>query len=164
MSSTLCPCGSENEFIKCCEPYIKGLRSAPTAEALMRSRYTAYTLEDVDYLKETLTPAQQTDFSPEETRKWARESKWQGLEIKETTGGGEADERGSVEFAASFTTNGQAHTHYEKALFEKLDGRWLYSGMEEAEGQTVRREAPKIGRNDPCPCGSGKKHKKCCGA
>ncbi len=129
----------------------------------MRSRYSAYTIEDVNYLKETLTAAQQADFSSEETRKWARESQWHGLEIKETEGGGENDEHGSVEFAAHFTSNGQQHTHYEKALFEKTDGRWLYSGMEEQQGQTVRRETPKIGRNDPCPCGSGKKHKKCCG-
>lgn len=164
MISSICPCGSGKEFSECCEPYLKGIRPAPTAEALMRSRYTAYTLEDVDYLKNTLTPSQQSDFSAEETGKWARESKWQGLEIKETEGGGETDETGSVEFAAHFISNGKAHTHYEKALFEKLDGRWLYSGMEENEGQTVRRDTPKVGRNDPCPCGSGKKHKKCCGA
>lgn len=129
----------------------------------MRSRYTAYTLEDVNYLKETLTPAQQKDFSPEDTRNWARESQWEGLEITNTEGGGEGDETGSVVFAAHFIANGQKQTHFEKALFEKLDGRWLYSGMEEPQGQTVRRESPKIGRNDPCPCGSGKKFKKCCG-
>ena len=44
------------------------------------------------------------------------------------------------------------------------DGRWVYTGQVNESGKTVRREAPKVGRNDPCPCGSGKKYKKCCGA
>lgn len=162
--SSLCPCGSGKKFADCCEPYIKGIRPAPTAEAVMRSRYTAYTLEDVAYLKDTLTRAQQEDFSAEETRKWAREADWQGLEIKSTEGGGEEDTEGTVEFAAHFISQGQKQTHYEIATFEKIDGQWLYSGMQEVQGETVRREAPKIGRNDPCPCGSGKKFKKCCAA
>lgn len=130
----------------------------------MRSRYTAYALEEIDYLKETLTPAQQEDFSADDTRKWARESTWNGLEIRNVEAGGEADDHGKVEFAAHFTAQGKKQTHFEIALFEKNDGQWRYSGMEEVEGQTVRRETPKIGRNDPCPCGSGKKYKKCCGA
>jgi len=129
----------------------------------MRSRYTAYVLEEIDYLKETLTPAQQADFSADDTRKWARESEWHGLEIQDVEKGGEGDDSGKVAFAAHFTSNGQKQTHFETALFEKIDGRWLYSGMEETQGQTIRRDAPKIGRNDPCPCGSGKKYKKCCG-
>lgn len=149
---------------QCCEPYIKGARPVPTAEALMRSRYTAYVLQDVEYLKESLTPAQQEDFSAEETRNWARESEWLGLEIRNTEEGGEADKQGKVEFAAHFKSNGQKQTHFETALFQRIDGKWRYSGMEEPEGKTVRRESPKVGRNEPCPCGSGKKYKKCCGA
>jgi preprotein translocase subunit SecA len=35
---------------------------------------------------------------------------------------------------------------------------------EGARPKTIVRETPKVGRNDPCPCGSGKKYKKCCGA
>jgi SEC-C motif domain protein len=161
--SSLCPCGSGNEIARCCEPYIQGAQKAPTAEALMRSRYTAYVQENIDYLKETLTPAQQADFSAEDTRKWARESEWLGLEVRATEKGGAEDEQGKVEFAAHFNANGQKQTHYETALFEKVDGQWRYAGIEEPQGQTVRRENPKIGRNDPCPCGSGKKYKKCCG-
>lgn len=161
--SSLCPCGSGKNFTECCEPYLQGALSAPTAEAMMRSRYSAYVRQDVGYLQKTLTPAQQEDFSEEDTRKWARESQWQGLDIKKTEEGGEGDQRGSVEFTAHFVSNGQPQTHYETALFERVEGEWRYSGMVEQQGQTVRRESPKIGRNDPCPCGSGKKHKKCCG-
>lgn len=130
----------------------------------MRSRYSAYTQQNIDYLETTLTKAQQEDFSAEDTRKWARESQWNGLEIKRTEEGGEADDRGLVEFVAHFTAHGQKQLHFETALFERENGEWRYAGMVEPEGQTVRRENPKVGRNDPCPCGSGKKYKRCCGA
>ncbi len=39
----------------------------------------------------------------------------------------------------------------------------VLQGGETIKVETVRREEPKVGRNDPCPCGSGKKYKKCCG-
>jgi SEC-C motif domain protein len=130
----------------------------------MRSRYTAYVKEDIPYLKQTLTKAQQADFSEEDTRKWAHESKWLGLEITRTEAGAPEDDRGVVEFSAHFETDGEKQTHHEVALFEQVGGHWRYSGTEELKGQTVRRAEPKIGRNDPCPCGSGKKYKKCCGA
>jgi SEC-C motif domain protein len=162
--SSLCPCGSEKEYHDCCELFHKGSKSAPTAEALMRSRYAAYVKEIIPYLKETLTPEQQADFSDEETRKWARESTWLGLEIGRTENGGAGDDSGLVEFTARFENNGKEQTHHEVALFERRDGNWRYSGMEEPKNQTVRRQEPKIGRNDPCPCGSGKKYKRCCGA
>jgi len=162
--SSLCPCGSEKEYASCCEPFVKGERPAPTAEALMRSRYTAYVKEEIPYLKETLTTAQQSDFSDEETRKWARSSKWLGLEIVRAEGGEAGDEKGVVEFQAHFEADGKKQTHHEVAEFTKSDGHWRYAGMQAAPGQTVRRAEPKVGRNDPCPCGSGKKYKKCCGA
>ncbi len=128
----------------------------------MRSRYSAYVKEEIPYLKETLTRAQQSDFSEEDTRKWARDSKWLGLEIQTTEAGGPQDSRGIVEFMAHFETNGEKQTHHEIAVFEKEGAHWLYSGVVEPRGQTVRRAEPKIGRNDPCPCGSGKKYKRCC--
>ncbi len=39
----------------------------------------------------------------------------------------------------------------------------MSSGGRPAEGKNVKREGQKVGRNEPCPCGSGKKYKKCCG-
>ena len=130
----------------------------------MRSRYSAYVQEDIAYLKNTLTQAQQSDFSEEDTRKWARESKWLGLEIQGTQEGGPEDSTGLVEFMAHFETHGEKHTHHEVAVFEKNGNNWLYSGTVTPQGQTVRRTEPKIGRNEPCPCGSGKKYKRCCAA
>ena len=69
------------------------------------------------------------------------------------------------EFLARFRTkDGQAHVHHERSLFVKDKGRWLFKEGHTPGPGTMRRTAPKVGRNDPCACGSGKKFKKCCGA
>lgn len=162
IDSSLCPCGAGKEFSACCEPYISGAQAAPTAEALMRSRYTAFVKGRIDYLKLTLTEEQKKAFSARDTEKWARESEWLGLDIKNTEGGGPGDDRGTVEFSAQFKFSGKQQTHYEVAQFHREDGAWRYAGNIEFKGHTARRTEPKIGRNDSCPCGSGKKYKKCC--
>ena len=130
----------------------------------MRSRYSAYVKHAYTHLERTLTPAQRADFSADDTKKWSETSEWLGLTVMRTEAGGPDDTTGLVEFSARFKANGQEHEHVEIAKFEKTDGEWLYDGMVETHEEPFRREAPKVGRNDPCPCGSGKKYKKCCGA
>ena len=130
----------------------------------MRSRYTAYVRRDYAHLERSLTKEQRADFNPADARRWAESSEWLGLKITSTTGGGPNDTEGTVAFVARFRSGGQDHDHVEVARFTREDGRWAYAGQEETAPVTVRREGPKIGRNDPCPCGSGKKYKKCCGA
>ncbi len=129
----------------------------------MRSRYTAFAIGNIDYLAETLSSEARKDFDKTDAENTAGNAKWQGLEVRAVTGGGEQDETGTVEFVAHFTLGGQRHAHHELAAFEREDGRWVYT-----TGQINPKEAPrevvKIGRNAPCPCGSGKKYKKCCGA
>ena len=160
-----CPCGSGVAYESCCEPIIEGAQRAGTAEALMRARYSAYVKDRITFLGESLTDEQRSDFSEEETNRWAESSEWLGLEIVRIEGGGADDDKGEVEFIARFRDKkgGQEQAHHEKALFEKNDGAWYYDGFVPSKGHTVRRETPKIGRNDPCPCGSGRKYKKCCG-
>jgi len=158
-----CPCGSGSPRDACCGPIIADTKPAATAEALMRSRYTAYVEHAYDHLERTLSAEQRTDFSLESTRRWAEQSRWLGLKILRTEGGGPADAEGQVEFSAQFQLDGQEREHVETALFAREDGRWVYAGQLRQPGQTYRRDTPKVGRNDPCPCGSGKKYKKCCG-
>jgi SEC-C motif-containing protein len=158
-----CPCGSGRSYETCCAPIIAGA-PASTAESLMRSRYTAYVKHAYDHLGRTLSAEQRKDHSIEDAKRWAESSEWLGLKILRTEKGGVNDAEGLVEFAARFRTEGKEHEHLETALFTREDGAWVYAGQEAARGQTQRRETPKIGRNDPCPCGSGKKYKKCCGA
>ncbi|MFT3869587.1 MAG: YchJ family metal-binding protein [Nibricoccus sp.] len=160
---SLCPCGSNLEFDACCGPIIAGA-AAPTAEALMRSRYSAYVKHEYAHLEKSLSAAQRKDFDAADSKRWAESSEWLGLTIHQVEKGGVNDDTGMVHFTAKFRTEGKDHDHVEAALFTREDGRWVYSGFIQPKGNTVRREEPKIGRNDPCPCGSGKKYKKCCGA
>ena len=156
-----CPCGSGLAYSKCCEPFITGLGNPPSAEALMRSRYSAYAEHAVDYIVETCTTDEKDRIDLNQTRKWSERSKWLGLKILSSEKGGIADNEGSVEFQAMYEMDGLMETHHEKARFRKIDGRWLYDEGDIVP-KTVVRSAPKVGRNDPCPCGSGKKYKHCC--
>ncbi|WP_461208710.1 YchJ family protein [Desulfocurvus sp. DL9XJH121] len=157
-----CPCGSGRALEECCGPALDGTTPAATAEALMRSRYSAYALGNIDYVESTLAPAQRRKFDYEGAKHWSESATWQGLTVHETQDGGEADETGVVEFTAAFELSGTAQEHHEVAKFSRQDGAWVYAGGE-VTGTTFRRETPKVGRNEPCPCGSGKKFKKCCG-
>jgi len=172
-----CPCGSLKNFEQCCGPFLAGEALPDTAEKLMRSRYTAFTRADVPYLKKTLAPESRGDFDEKATEQWAAKAIWKGLQINATSKGGAGDKRGSVEFTATYALDGEGLEHHEVSQFRKDDrGQWYFVDGEshthkEGEGhqhhvkpETVIRETPKIGRNDPCSCGSGKKYKKCCGA
>jgi SEC-C motif-containing protein len=158
-----CPCGSGRAYAECCEPYIKGIQKPPTAEALMRSRYSAYVEHAIDYIIGTcvrLEGKQAVDVK--QTRDWSEQSTWLGLKILSIEKGGTGDTKGMVEFEASYERNGLKDVHREKAHFKKEDGQWFYEDGEVAPVTVVRSRA-KVGRNDPCPCGSGKKYKHCCG-
>ena len=159
-----CPCGSGLDYGECCEPYIKGTKSPPTAEALMRSRYSAYVKCEISYIVSTCSPESKDEekIDEKETRKWAESSTWQKLEVVSSDKGGAADSEGTVEFKAHFEQDGAKHIHHERASFEKVNDKWYYSAGKILIEQ-VRRAAPKVGRNAPCPCGSGKKYKHCCG-
>ena len=157
-----CPCGSAQPLDACCGPYIDGA-PAPTAEATMRSRYSAHVLENADYLAATLSKEQRADYDGQAAAQSFAETKWLGLEIRKTDGGGEAEETGTVEFVARYRNGRQHVSHHELSFFTREEGRWVFAGCDmNPKAPTVRVE--KIGRNDPCPCGSGKKYKKCCGA
>jgi SEC-C motif-containing protein len=164
--SKKCPCGSGKSYSSCCEQYIKGRAKAPTAEALMRSRYSAYVEHEIDYIINTCVHRGRDDIDPTSTREWSEQSKWLGLKIISVEKGTAADSEGVVEFEASYERDGEKEVHHETAKFKKENGpagtEWLYTEGKVASN-TVTRSSPKIGRNDPCPCGSGKKYKMCCG-
>lgn len=145
----LCPCGSQQAFATCCEPFILEKTFPNTPEELMRSRYAAYVKADLTYIAKTMMGPAAVDFSIEDAKQSAAHIKWLGLKILRSQ---HDNEKGIVEFMASYSLMNNAETIYEISEFRKVDGRWFYY-----DGAT-----PKIGRNDSCPCGSGKKFKKCC--
>lgn len=159
----LCPCESGKNYTDCCEVFIKEKEIPTTVEQLMRSRYTAYVKKEIEYIIQTILPKQMKNIDRDGIQKWAERTDWQRLEIIGTEKGGPDDDDGSVEFIAHFKEKGVASRHHEIAKFRKKKGKWFYDDSEfPAQKQFVRME-PKVNRNDPCPCGSGRKYKKCCG-
>lgn len=112
-----CPCGGI-PYTTCCEPLHQGT-PAPSAEALMRSRYTAYVLKLEDYLLATWHP----DTRPDALDLADDDTKWLGLEIKRQQESGDA---AVVEFVARYKVAGRAHRLHEISRFERKDGRWFY--------------------------------------
>lgn len=161
--SRICPCGSEKNYSECCEPYLIGTQLPKTAEALMRARYSAYAVSDIDYLYKTSGEAVKREFDAKSSKTWSESADWTGLEVVTTEGGTDHDTKGVVEFIAHYTVKDTPFDHHERAEFEKVDGEWVFIDGQIITPGPVRREQPKVGRNEPCPCGSGKKFKKCCG-
>ncbi|WP_275098398.1 YchJ family protein [Sedimenticola hydrogenitrophicus] len=160
---SLCLCGSSKPADDCCNPVLNGDRQAVTAEDLMRARYCAFASGRVDFLSSSLHPEHRDDHDVEATRRWAENSTWLGLRIVASERGGEQDADGVVEFIATFKEKGVVRHHHERSNFSRVDGEWFFVDGEPVLPETRVNQSPKIGRNDPCPCGSGKKFKKCCG-
>jgi SEC-C motif-containing protein len=157
----ICPCGSEKDYSECCEQIISGVQSAKTAEQLMRARYSAYVLAEMNFIFESTHPDHREGYDHAGTKEWAETADWHGLEVIDTNKGGEGDSVGEVEFIARFTEKGNKREHHEAGQFKRKDGHWYFT-----DGNMVRPKplvVTKIGRNDPCTCGSGLKYKKCCG-
>lgn len=158
---TPCPCGSTRPYALCCGAYIAGAR-VPTAQALMRSRYSAYVVGDLDYLQKTSAGQALLAFDRAEVSRSLPGTEWLGLDVLETEAGEESDDTGTVTFRARFRQGGRIHTIAERSEFRRVGGEWRYVRGEVDEGAPAG--ARQVGRNDPCPCGSGKKFKKCHGA
>lgn len=118
-----CICGSGQAYQDCCERYINSSGTAPTAEALMRSRYSAYVLGNEAYLLTTWHPSTRPPLLELSASPAA---KWLGLKIINTVGGKEQDTEGVVEFVARYKINGRAERLHENSRFRKQRGRWLY--------------------------------------
>jgi SEC-C motif-containing protein len=133
----------------------------------MRSRYTAFVLGNFDHIERTYAIEERGDVSRETIKAMFKSVEWVGLEIIETGLGGDADDTGMVEFIARYRKDGVLQRHHERSKFRREKGLWIYVEAESTPLAGLKIEASgsgKIGRNDPCPCGSGTKFKKCCGA
>jgi SEC-C motif-containing protein len=130
----------------------------------MRARYSAYVKVEVDFLIASLHPDGADDVDRDSTRTWAENSEWHGLEILSTEHGGDGDETGEVEFVAKYSLKGEPQRHHEKASFRRHNGKWLYLDGKDIHPPPVTGPRVRLGRNDECLCGSGRKYKKCCRA
>jgi len=157
-SDLLCLCCSGLAADQCCERYISGQQNAPTAEALMRSRFTAFAKRNEAYLLaswDKSTRPDKIDFSK-------NIADWSGLEILMLKKGQRNDNKGVVEFKAFYRIDGEEHVMHEISRFRKRLGRWFYL---DGKVKSIAKPGEQIdqGRNALCACGSGKKFKRCCG-
>ena len=159
---TQCPCGSGQDLDDCCGAMIAGA-PAPTAEALMRARYTAFALGQIDYLADTLAPEARGDFDPIEAGGTASDAVWQSLEGAPSPMAVGMTRPARWSSWPAFACAASRACINELARFRREQGRWVCAGGD-MNPKAPPRQVVKVGRNDPCPCGSGKKYKKCCGA
>ena len=121
----MCPCGSGDLEAACCGRYLAGA-PAPTAVALMRSRYTAYVRGAVDYLMTTHAHSTRATVDRAAVATWSRDTIFLGLEIVATERGGPTDDTGVVEFIARGATRGTPFAQRERSRFRRVDGQWFY--------------------------------------
>ncbi|MCB2388602.1 YchJ family protein [Thalassolituus alkanivorans] len=149
-AEALCPCGSGRLYGDCCQPLHQG-QPAATAEALMRSRYTAFVFGLQEYLLESWDSRTRPAELPLDN-----DTRWFGLTVHDSQQDGD---RATVSFSARFCEGKDWFSLSEVSAFALADdGHWRYVDGK-ADFQPLQ-----TGRNDLCPCGSEKKYKKCCGA
>jgi SEC-C motif-containing protein len=157
-ASRACPCGSGIAFGACCEPVHSGKRLAATAEELMRARFTAHVVGDFGFLHRTHKPTAHLPFVPVSEKP---STQWTRLVVHSHSQGRTPD-LSYVEFSAYATEDGVEKVLQEKAEFVREGGAWIYTRPLREGPAPFRVEKKKPGRNEPCPCGSGKKYKRCC--
>lgn len=153
-----CPCCSHNDYLTCCEPFITGKEIPTRPEALMRSRYTAYTMANVAYVKATMKGEALACFNETEAKRWAKRVQWLKLHVIQSSL--ENSNTGFVEFEANFIDGRRLQSIHEKSQFTYTEGRWYY-----VSGTHLPSSYPEriVARNAPCPCGSLRKFKNCHG-
>ena len=115
-----CYCGNSVSFQDCCEPYIKGIANAPTAEKLMRSRYSAFATGAADYLVNTTHISKRRLHNKKDILDWSQANKWLKLEVLAST-------ENTVTFNAYYLDeNLKAQVHYEHSTFKLENGKWFY--------------------------------------
>lgn len=151
-----CWCGGDLAFEQCCQPIISGKIEPNNAEVLMRSRFTAYVIEDYQYILQTYASKQRTGLNVSQLADSALDTQWLHLQVlahhpKQNTA--------QVEFKAFYQVDGHYYVMHELSDFVLENGRWCYTtGVIQKDSGEFSPE-----RNSQCLCGSGKKFKKCCG-
>ncbi len=157
----ICPCGSELPYEQCCGHYHEHY-DAPTALALMRSRYSAFCLGKVDYIDRTMQGKAHVGFQAEETLAWAKSVYWLGLQIIDAFEHENNPNIAYVEFVARFMHKGTIQNIHELSEFKRSNHQWYYASGTKPSN-TDSQKPIKISRNAPCPCNSLKKFKNCHG-
>ena len=147
-----CPCQSQQPYENCCQPYHEQSKQPKTAEQLMRSRYAAYVLQQIDYIIKTTVPAQQALLDKTSITQWSYNAQWLGLTVHQHITNIHPH-HAQVAFTVYFMEHGKMLQHDELSAFVQISGNWYFIGP------TV----PLPSMKSTCFCGSGRKFKACCG-
>ncbi len=164
-----CYCGSGQDFAQCCQPLLQGVQHAKSPEQLMRSRFSAYCCQQVDYIAHTYHQSQQSSQAQQEIADFAQAASFLDLHIEAASPitpvgvlenspqlPADAEAVATVSFKVSFILQDKLQQLIEQSRFVLCADRWFY-----LDGQLAPTVAVKISRNELCPCGSGKKYKVC---
>lgn len=150
MSIQNCPCG-HGDYAKCCQPLHLGQAQAKTAAQLMRSRYSAFALAEIDYIVATTAQGQQQYLDQQAIAQWSKHNRWLSLEIVKVNE--QVDKTHAfVEFKANYD-DGQVQQHHEGSYFVRVEQQWYFLDPTTACLPSLKQ---------PCLCGSTKKFKHCC--
>ncbi|MCF2950384.1 YchJ family protein [Paraglaciecola aquimarina] len=153
---TTCYCNSGLTFSQCCQPYLQKTRNAPTAESLMRSRFSAYVRKDFEYILKTYAEEQRSKLSISELEQSAEDTHWLSLQVVDHSS---KENSAQVEFKAYYQISNQYYVMHELSDFVRVNDCWFYTtGTMQQDTGEIKPE-----RNSTCLCASGKKFKKCCG-
>lgn len=150
-----CYCGNNIAFAACCQPLVLGKQLATSPEALMRSRFCAYVVQNYAYILATYGPQQSNNLSLNTIAEGANNTRWLRLDVFKST---QKSSAGTVEFSAYYQVDQQFYVMHETSEFIKQNGQWYYTrgSMHKDSGPYTQQ------RNAQCLCGSGNKYKKCC--
>lgn len=153
LQNIACPCGSGKMYSSCCGEFHHGNKLPETAEKLMRSRYTAFSLNNLSYIQDTMQGNAAKKFSEPETNEDQSSHELLGLDVTRQYIDKKNPHHAFVEFRVLHQFEKKFDVTQELSEFSRINGKWFY-----VDGKTQ-----KSSRNDPCPCHSGKKFKKCHG-
>ena len=151
MHHLACPCG-QGDYQYCCQPLHVGQAHAETASQLMRSRYSAFALQQIDYIVQTTALGQQASLDVGAIADWSKSNQWLKLEVLNSNEKLDKN-HAQVEFKAHYHDGKQTQIHHEISHFVQHQARWYFLDPTTGQQPTMKQ---------PCICGSGKKFKQCC--
>ena len=151
MHHLACPCG-QGDYQHCCQPLHVGQAHAETASQLMRSRYSAFALQQIDYIVQTTALGQQASLDVDAIADWSKSNQWLKLEVLNSNEKLDKN-HAQVEFKAHYHDGKQTQIHHEISHFVQHQARWYFLDPTIGQQPTMKQ---------PCICGSGKKFKQCC--
>ena len=151
MNHLACPCGQGN-YQHCCQPLHVGQANAESASQLMRSRYSAFALQQIDYIVQTTALGQQASLNVDAITDWSKSIQWLKLEVLNSNEKIDKN-HAQVEFKAHYHDGKQTQIHHEISHFVQHQARWYFLDPTTGQQPTMKQ---------PCICGSGKKFKQCC--